>query len=166
MHKLKTITFTQLKDEQLKYFPKISSKIIKNSRDYINYNYCLLDRFYDACKSGEIFEVKKLVKKGVSITSDHDYALVQASKNGHLDIVKYLIKKGANVETNNHEAYRAAVAYNRADVITYLKLCGVNNKENEIQYTKNTHPVILMFTITIVLMLIMDLNNIILFFVI
>ena len=48
----------------------------------------------EACKTGNLEEVKRLIENGADVHTCDNYPLRMAAIEGHLDIVKYLIRKG------------------------------------------------------------------------
>ena len=74
----------------------------------------------DACKDGDLKQVKELIEKGVNVHTYDDYALMYASQYGHLDLVKYLIEQGADINARNDFALRYASQYGHLDVVKYL----------------------------------------------
>ena len=60
----------------------------------------------------EVF--KFLVKNGVIISMDDDYALRLASRNGHLEVVKFLVENGADIHT--YGDYALQVAADKGDL--------------------------------------------------
>jgi len=49
--------------------------------------------FINAAQHGNLQKVKDLVKRGIDIHINAEYALCLTSRNGHLDVVKFLIDK-------------------------------------------------------------------------
>ena len=70
--------------------------------------------------------IKELVKEGVDIHVDDDYALSWAARNGHLDVVKFLVEKGADIHADGDYALRLAAENGYLDVVKYL----VENRAN------------------------------------
>ena len=85
---------------------------------------------YEACKTGDIATVKRMIERGVDVNIKSDFfahtALMLATYNGHLDIVNYLLSKGADanigfpladaVEYGHIEIVRSLVEKGDADV--------------------------------------------------
>ena len=74
-----------------------------------------------ASLNGHIDVVKFLVKKGVDIHARNDYALTWASFNGHLKVVKFLVKNGADIHACNDIALIWARENGSKDVVNYLE---------------------------------------------
>jgi len=93
---------------------------------------------YLAVKSGNLEEVKKIIKKGVNINallySDDYTALIYASENGNSDIVKFLINAGAdlNIKPQGHTALLCASQDGHLEVVKLLINGGadINIKSN------------------------------------
>ena len=51
----------------------------------------------EASRVGDLELVQSLLKEGLNIHAQDDYALRLASYNGHLEMVKYLVEQGANI---------------------------------------------------------------------
>lgn len=64
--------------------------------------------------------IKLLIKNGIDIHKNSDYAIRQSAKNGHLHIVKYLIKKGAIVTAKNNYTLLTSAALGHLDVVRLL----------------------------------------------
>jgi HEAT repeat protein/ankyrin repeat protein len=91
---------------------------------------------FEACKNGELEEVKRLVKPRrfilfrlrplANINSRplfRSYPLVVAIDNGHMDIAKYLISKGASLELTDFENRTpliAAIQKRNYEILEYL----------------------------------------------
>jgi ankyrin repeat protein len=62
-------------------------------------------QLHDACKSGEIAAVRKLLDNGVDMNWKNtfgDTALIYASVHGHVEIIKLLLDRGAQIDTRDN----------------------------------------------------------------
>lgn len=75
---------------------------------------------YDACKGGDLLEVKRLVKGGHDPTAGKDLLLRAASHYGHLGIVKYLVSVGANISADGDVPVALAAITGRLEIVKYL----------------------------------------------
>jgi hypothetical protein len=73
-----------------------------------------------AARIGYLELVKFLVEQGANIHADNDLALRWAAEKGHLDIVKFLVEQGANIHADNNSALRWAAHYGHLDVVKFL----------------------------------------------
>jgi ankyrin repeat protein len=60
-------------------------------------------KLHKACASGNLKEVKRLLKDGVDIHYKNDAGLRWAVFNSHLEIIKLLLDNGANIHANGDE---------------------------------------------------------------
>ncbi len=58
------------------------------------------EQLYDACKKGNLADVKRLVAAGAGVNAivKSFTALCVASRHGHVEIVRFLLDSGANVD--------------------------------------------------------------------
>lgn len=84
------------------------------------------DAFLKAADSGDLKNVKKMVKSGIDVNyadSNGYTALMNASYGGHLSVVKFLIKSKANLDQTTpgkETAILLAAKKNHGDVYKYL----------------------------------------------
>ena len=90
------------------------------------------NRFYLACKRGEIDIVRAKLNKGflgklffnINAVNPifHDTAIMVASKNGHIDVVKLLIEKGADISmvSKDNTALLLASRYGQIELVKIL----------------------------------------------
>lgn len=97
---------------------------------------------YEACKTGDIATVKRIIQRGVDVNIASDFfnhtALYLASANGHLDIVNYLLSKGADANINT--PLGEAVRYGHVEIARSLLEKGnadVNVTISEIRYANS-----------------------------
>lgn len=74
----------------------------------------------NACSSGDLEDVKKLIKMGVDIRVDHNLPVIEASKYGHLKVVEYLVDEGADIRDEEDYALYIAEYFEHHDVVEYL----------------------------------------------
>lgn len=101
-----------------------------------------VDELVIAALSGDLKQVKTLIKQGVDINTKSimgGTALMAASFEGHLEVVKYLISKGANVNVmavasektegivNNFTALDSATKNERYKIVEVLKSAGAKS---------------------------------------
>ena len=102
---------------------------------------------YQAVKSNNYDEIKKLIEAGATIfkgnskefklySEDEDTPLHIATKNGFLNIIKLLVENGAIIDATNRKEQTPlhwAVHNGYSDIINYLLAHGadINAKENE-----------------------------------
>lgn len=101
----------------------------------LSYLYCedrLNYQLYEACKSGDIKTVRKLIRRGVNVNEKSDFiedtALLIASRNGYFDIVKLLIENGADVNLNT--PIKNAIMNGHYDIVKLLM-------DNNAEYSNN-----------------------------
>lgn len=75
----------------------------------------------EACKTGDLPSVKKLVENGADIHSDNDFALRNASENGQLEVVRYLVENDADIHAKDDLALRNASENGHIEVVRYLQ---------------------------------------------
>jgi ankyrin repeat protein len=93
-----------------------------------------LDRFYDACKYGNLDIVKQGIHENIDFDSQiADYSqltpLHMASMNGRYEVVHELVKAGANIESRNYRGstpLQYACYYNYLDISQELINAGAN----------------------------------------
>ncbi len=82
--------------------------------------------FWDACRVGNIFEVKKVIKKIDDINKHNNEgwnAIIISAYNHHIEIIKYLLENGANINSINK---------NGTTVFMYAKTKVIQNNNYEI----------------------------------
>jgi hypothetical protein len=75
--------------------------------------------------------IKRLIKEGVNVHADDDYALRWASENRHLEVVKLLVEHGANIHANKDYALRWASHNGHLEVVKLLVEYGANIHANK-----------------------------------
>jgi len=78
-------------------------------------------KLLEACKKGDLKQVKHLIKSGVNIHANYDYALRWAASRGNLEVVKCLIEQGADIHAINNASLRWAVHHGRLEIVNYLR---------------------------------------------
>jgi ankyrin repeat protein len=98
--------------------------------------------FLKACRTGNVFMVKKMIKSGkVDINNIYPYApmpLALASMSGQTETVKFLIENGANLNIpGNRISLNCAAASGYNDIVNILLEHGVeiNNKSRRNGYS-------------------------------
>ena len=79
-----------------------------------------------AARNGYLEVVKYLVEQEADIHADNDCALRWAAENGHLRVVKYLVEHGANIHADNDCVLRWAAEEGHLEVVKYLVEHGAN----------------------------------------
>ena len=79
-----------------------------------------------AAMDGELENVKFLIKNGVDIHANEDYALRLASQWGHIEVVKLLINHGADIHAQDSRALTCALIYGHLEIIQLLLDFGAN----------------------------------------
>ena len=82
-------------------------------------------RLFEACKTGRIETVKRLIEEeGVDPSAHNNDAVIWAAWNGHIKVVKYLcslpIEKGVDPSAMDNLAVRGAAQDGHLDVVKYL----------------------------------------------
>ena len=75
----------------------------------------------DACRNGDLREVKTLLKRGANIHAWDDLALRGTATEGHLDVVKYLVEQGADIHAGDDRVLTWAVMVGHLDVANFLR---------------------------------------------
>jgi hypothetical protein len=111
-----------------------------------------IDSLIAACQDGNLKDVRRLVKKGVSLDQrdDKGWTLLQiAAWHGHLDTIQYLVEAGADVNaTCGHGAtsLHFAAAGGHLDIARYLIESGAevnladNDKDTALHYVMAACP--------------------------
>ena len=84
----------------------------------------------DACKEGNLQNVKLAISQGADIHAENDRAVRLASYNGHLAVVKYLVSQSADIHADNDGAVRWAMENGHLDVVQYLVSQGADIHAN------------------------------------
>jgi ankyrin repeat protein len=77
-----------------------------------------------ACKNGDLEEVKRLVEQGANMHAKGELALRFASFYGHLDIVNYLVGLGATIHAKDEAALHWASDRGHFKVAKFLEKKG------------------------------------------
>ncbi|BCS82741.1 ankyrin repeat protein [Cotonvirus japonicus] len=77
-------------------------------------------RFKMASRNGHFQMVKLLVKNGIDIHINKDYALRRSARKGHIEIVEFLVQNGADISAKNYYAIKLAFQNNHHEVLEYL----------------------------------------------
>ena len=91
-------------------------------------DYDTRSRLVDSAISGNLDEVKSLVRRGVWVDTHHDFKNIRplygAALNGHLKVVKYLVRRGAQIDflesSNCDTPLTAATRMGHLKVAKYL----------------------------------------------
>ena len=86
----------------------------------------MCDDFFDACKYGNLDDVKKIIEKKIEPLIDYKWGLILASGFNYINIVKYLISMKVNVQACFNEALKYAYIYNNLEIVQYLVSAGAN----------------------------------------
>ncbi len=76
--------------------------------------------FRNACFKGDLEVVKFLVDQGADIHTQDDFAICWASKNGHLEIVKILVDQGADIHTRDDFPITYASKNGHLEIVKFL----------------------------------------------
>jgi ankyrin repeat protein len=75
---------------------------------------------FEAAKNGDDDIISQLIKEGVNIHADEDYALRIASYFGHANVVRVLLAAGADIHAINNYALQWASQKGHVDVVLAL----------------------------------------------
>lgn len=92
--------------------PKSTSEILHDADP--------LEALLEASRLGFIDVVKELIKRGINISINNDYALRAACKYGQTGIVELLLNNGANIEAKNGEPLWYACFFKKYSTIELL----------------------------------------------
>ena len=80
-----------------------------------------VDKFREACKSGDISEVERYIREGGDPSANSNYAIRWASANGHIDVVRLLLSdKRVDPSADNNIAIRCASEHGHTEVVKLL----------------------------------------------
>ena len=83
------------------------------------------NKFYLACKTGNLKEAKKILSKNpnIDISADDEYAFRFACINGHLELAQWLlsVKPDIDISAENNYAFRYSCEYGHLKVALWLQ---------------------------------------------
>ncbi|MFC1485344.1 ankyrin repeat domain-containing protein [bacterium] len=138
---IKKLREANIPEEEIRNLFLKMSQIYPNLKEaLVLYEQENIKEFMQACKTGKIKKVKRLVKANKNIVNarykKNKTGLHFAAGNGRLGIVKYLIEKGADVNArtdSNMTALHYASLYNYIETVEYLvaSKIDINIKNNK-----------------------------------
>ena len=76
----------------------------------------------NACKRGELDEVKRLIGCGADVHYDNDWSLRRACAKGHLELVKYLVGEcGADIHVLDDWPLRRAKLNGHPEMVQWIE---------------------------------------------
>lgn len=125
---------------------------LDNPLDVLIHFMAVAEPFMEACLSGSVVEVTKLIREGANVDQPFfvngslEFPLILSAKCGHISVVQVLLKAGANVDIRDQigrSAFNHAVDKGITDMVNTLVEYGANSTFKDIYLDNPLHLAIM-----------------------